>query len=251
MKYVLITGGATGIGRGFSNAFADLGYNLIITSRNLNNLAQTKKEIEEKYSVKVLVFIADLTLMKSRLELLQYAKNYNIVALVNNAGIGEANSFLESDLNKELQLIDLNIIALQHLFKHFYKVFEKKGEGRIINVSSMASFTAGPYAAAYYATKAYVTSLTKAVSYEAKKHNIIVQALCPGSTKTNFHLTAGTNPKYYKKNPNYVARIAVESNKTIIIPGFKNKLNYILLKFLPYKLTMKVTARRQLKQKKD
>lgn len=251
MKYVLITGGATGIGRGFSNAFADLGYNLIITSRNKDNLAAAKKEIEKKYSVKVFIFIADLTDENKRKELLEYASNYNITALVNNAGIGEANSFIDADYNKERQLIDLNIIALHHLFKHFYQLFTEKGEGRIINVSSMASFTAGPYAATYYATKAYVTSLTKAVSFEAKTHNVNIQAVCPGSTKTNFYLTAGTKEKFYKKNPDYVARMAVESNKTIIVPGLKNKINYVLIKFLPYKLIMRVAAKRQLKQKKD
>lgn len=251
MKYIIITGGATGLGRGFSNAFADLGYNLIITSRNLDNLATAKKEIEKKYSNKVLLFVADLTDVKKRNELIDYTNNYNVVGLVNNAGIGESNSFFDSDYNKELEVINLNIIALHDLFKKFYIKFKEKGEGRIINVSSLASFTPGPYAATYYATKSYVTSLTKSVSYEAKKSNVLVQAVCPGSIKTNFHSTAGTKEKYYKKNPNIVARKAVDSNRTIIVPGFKNKLIYLFSKILPYKFVSYFSAKRQLKQKKD
>lgn len=251
MKYALITGGATGIGRGFANGLADLGYNLIITSRKLENLAQAKKEIEQKYSVQVLVYVADLKDESQRNELIEYAKNYNIKLLVNNAGIGENNEFSSNNYQKEKDLIDLNITAMHHLFKHYYTKFKAEEDGRIINVSSMASFVAGPYAATYYATKAYVTSITQAVSYEAKESGVVVQAVCPGSTKSEFYKTAGTNAKYYKANPDIVARKTIESKRTIVVPGFKNKLNYVCMKLLPYKLVMRVAARRQLRQKKD
>ncbi len=249
MKYVLITGGATGIGRGFAHAFADLGYNLILSSRNLDSLGQAKKEIEEKYSVQVLIYIADLKEEQARLGLINYVNNYTIECVVNSAGIGEANAFDKSSFEKEKDLIDLNIVGLHHLFKHFYTRFKERGSGRIINVSSLASFVDGPYAATYYATKAYVTSLTKAVATEAKKSGVIVQAFCPGNTKSNFHMTAGTKPKYYKANPLISTRKAVESKRTVIVPGFKNKLIYVLLKFLPYKWGSRRAAKMQLRQK--
>ncbi len=249
MSYALITGGASGIGRGFANALADLGYNLILTSRNLDQLAQARKEIQQKYNNKVCIFVADLKDLKARTGLFEYAANYDISVLVNNAGFGDSQEFLVSDLAKEFAMIDLNVIALHHIFKHFYSEFRKKKSGRIINVSSLASFVPGPYAATYYATKAYVTSLTKAVAKEAKRSGVKVQVVNPGNTKTNFYKTAGTKQKYYKTNPNKVARLAVNSKRVVVIPGIKNKITYFFMRILPSSFTASVAGRIQRKQK--
>lgn len=251
MKYALITGGATGLGRGFSNALSDLGYNLIITSRNYNNLINAKKEIELKYSNKVQIFVADLTDENSRKNLFEYTKFYNVEVLINNAGAGYSEEFLKGFEDKEKKIINLNVSASHFIFKHYYELFCEKENSRIINVSSLASFVPTPYAATYSASKAYLTSLSLAVAEEAKEYNVIVQTLAPTSIKTDFHKTAGTKAKSYKGNPNKIARLAIESKKKLILPGFKAKLYYFLIKVLPRGLMIKIVSRRQKNKKED
>ncbi len=249
MSYALITGGATGLGRGFSNALADLGYNLIITSRNYNNLVTAKKEIEQKYSNKVQIFVADLTDEMARKNLYEYTKFYDVDVLINNAGVGYSENFLDGKLEKEAAIINLNVEAAHYIFKHYYQEFIEKKKGRIINVSSIASFIPCSYAATYGASKAYLTSLSLAVSLEAKAHNVKVQTLAPGSIKTDFYKTAGTKEKSYRGNPNKIARKAIESKKPLILPGFKAKLMYFCIRIFPRCLVQRITARGQKRKK--
>lgn len=251
MKYAVITGGATGLGRGFANELSDLGYNLIITSRKFNNLVAAKKEIEEKYSNKVQIFVADLKDENARKNLFEYTKHYNVEVLINNAGIGYNESFLLGKKEKEENILNLNIKASHYIFKHYYQLFISKNLGRIINVSSLASFIPNPYAATYIASKAYLTSLSLAVAVEAKKHNVVVQTLTPANIKSEFYKTAGTKKTSYKANPNKIARKAVESKKKLIIPGFKAKCYYFLIKVLPKNLMIKLSGFRQKNKKED
>lgn len=251
MSVALITGGATGIGRGFANKLADQGYNLILTSRNLENLALAQKEIQNKYHVKVLIYVADITNESARKSLYEYVENYPVSIVVNNAGIGYSQNFYEGDITKEQELIDLNITAMQAIFKYYTKKFYDLKEGRIINVSSVAGFVPGPGAATYYASKAYVTSLTRAVALETKHiKGLKIQAVCPGPTKSNFYLTSGTSKKYYKANPDKVAQKTLESKKTIVLPGFKNKMLHVLLKLFPTALTSRINYRIQKNMRK-
>ena len=241
MSYAIITGGATGLGRSFSNLLADRGYDLVLVSRSLEHLAAAQKEIQAKYKVKVQIYVGDLSNREFLHKFIEFVKPYDIEVLINNAGFGHNDAFSLSPLDKELNMIDLNIKALHELLKHFYQVFKLNGKGRIINVSSLAGFVPGPYASTYYATKAYVNSLTRAVAYEAKKEdsNVIIQALCPGPLKTDFFKNAGTNPMHYKKHPDVAARLALDSKKVIIIPGFKEKIAHVLLKIFPTSLSLR------------
>lgn len=251
MKYAVITGGATGLGRGFSNALSDLGYNLIITSRKFNNLVSAKKEIEEKYKNKVQIFVADLKEENARKNLFEYTKHYDVEVLINNAGIGYNESFLLGKKEKEEDILKLNIEAAHSIFKHYYKLFINKNVGRIINVSSLSSFIPSPHAATYAASKAYLTSLSLAVTSEAKKYNVIIQTLTPTSIKSEFYKTAKTKKEKYKQNANTVARKAVESKKKLIIPGFIAKFYYFLIKVLPKSLMIKLSSKRQQNKKED
>lgn len=251
MSVALITGGATGIGRGFANKLADQGYNLILTSRNLENLALAQKEIQNKYHVKVLIYVADITKEEARKALYEYADNYPVSVVVNNSGLGYSQNFYEGDFSREKELIDLNITAMQAIFKYYYKKFYELKEGRIINVSSVAGFVPGAGAATYYASKAYVTSLTRAVALEAKHiKGLKIQAVCPGPTKSNFYLTSGTNKKYYKASPDKVAQKTLDSKRTIVLPGFKNKMLHVILKLFPVALTTRFNYRIQKKVRK-
>lgn len=245
MSVALITGGAIGLGRSFANKLADEGYDLILVSRSLDHLARAQKEIQIKYKVKVLIYIADLTRKEDREKMFEYAKPYKPTLVINNAGFGHNESFISSPLDKELEMVDLNIKAVHHILKYYYQTLkENQVEGRIINISSVAGFVPGAYQATYYATKAYVTSLSRAVAYESKKEKtgIKIQVVCPGPIKTNFHETALTRKEVYKKSPDLTARIALESNKTVIIPGFSNKFAHVLLKILPNALTIRAQA---------
>lgn len=235
MSYALVTGGAIGLGRAFSDLLADRGFDLILTSRSLEHLAIAQKEIQSKYRVKVQIFVGDLAKFEFREKLIEFVKPYDIDILINNAGFGHNDLFEDAPLDKEFQMIDVNIKALQHLMKHFYGYFKSKQQGRIINVSSLAGFVPGAYASTYYATKAYVTSLTRAVAFEAKqsKTNVQIQALCPGPLKTQFFETAGTQIKFYKKDPKMAARAVLDAKRVIVVPGFKEKIAHFMLKLLP------------------
>lgn len=245
MSIALITGGAIGLGRSFANKLADEGYDLILVSRSLDHLARAQKEIQIKYKVKVLIYIADLTKREDREKMFEYAKVYQPSVIVNNAGFGHNESFISSPLEKEFEMIDLNVKALHHIMKYYYQQFKTENiPGRIINISSVAGFVPGAYQATYYATKSYVTSLTRAVAYESKKQQtgIQIQVVCPGPIKTNFHETAQTRVEAYKKSPDATARIALESKKTVIVPGFSNKCAHVMLKLLPNGLTIRAQA---------
>lgn len=253
MSYALVTGGAIGLGRSFSELLADRGYDLILTSRSLEHLATAQKEIQSKYRVKVQIFIGDLSKADFRDKLIEFVSPYDIEILINNAGFGHNDLFESSPLEKEFQMVDLNIKALQHLMKHFYSYFKDKKGGRIINVSSLAGFVPGAYASTYYASKAYVTSLTRAVAYEAKvtKSNVRVQALCPGPLKTQFFETAGTDIKFYKKDPKMAAREALDAKRVVIVPGFKEKIAHGLLKIMPTGFSVRFAGFGQKRKKKQ
>lgn len=241
----VITGGATGIGYGFAKAYSDLGYNLILTSRNLDNLVKAKKELEEKYNNKVMVFVSDLTKEEGRKKLYEYTKNYQITDFVNNAGRGLSVDFKDASFDEEKKIIDLNISAFHDLFKHYLTLFNNKNEGTIINISSIGGLFPGPGAATYYASKAYVNSLVKAVILENKKSNVIIKLVMPGATKSNFYIEANTKKGSYKYDPYLVALKSLNSHKNIIIPGFKAKLIVFLTKLVPKKLHLRITYNRQ------
>ncbi|MCK9166017.1 MAG: SDR family NAD(P)-dependent oxidoreductase [Acholeplasmatales bacterium] len=242
----LITGGATGIGYGFARVFSDLGYDLILTSRNLNNLVNAKRELEHKYHNKVMIFVADLTKEADRKSLFNYTSNYSLDAFVNNAGRGLSKDFLEADFKDEEEIINLNVIAFQALLKHYLKIMVTNKSGRIINVSSLAGFFAGPGSATYYASKAYNNSLVNAIIKENKEKAVFIQLVCPGATKSNFHLLAKTKEKSYKYDPYIVAYKAVSSKKELVIPGFKSKLIYFFSKIIPRKIFVRLVYKRQL-----
>ncbi len=243
----LVTGGSSGIGYAFASKLADLGYDLILVGRTLDTLAIAQKEIEEKYKVRVQIFIADITKPEAREKMYEYASNYDISVVVNNAGIGLSKDFIDSTIEEDMEIVDLNVVALHHIMKHFYKIFVEKKSGRIINISSIASFIAGPAASTYYASKAYVSSLTRAVAKEAKEHNVVIQAVCPGPTKTNFYLHAGTRANVYKQKPDKLAYKALKSKRTLVVVGFINKAFHVISKILPQSFILGIVMWRQRK----
>lgn len=235
----LITGASSGIGKNMAYVLANKGIDLILVARNKDELLKIKA------NVKVNVEVIELDLLKEKnvFKLYEMCKDRNIDILINNAGFGLFGLFTETDLARELEMIDLNIKAYHILTKLFLKDFVEKDNGYILNVASSAGFMAGPRLSTYYATKNYVLKLTMAINEELRqsRSNVVVSALCPGPVNTNFNKVAHGEFSIKEASPKYVAEYAINKlfkKKMIIIPTFRIKLGIFLLRILPYRIQL-------------
>lgn len=235
----LITGASSGIGKNMAYVLANKGIDLILVARNKDELLKIKANVK----VNVLVIELDLLKEKNVFKLYEMCKDRNIDILINNAGFGLFGLFTETDLDRELEMIDLNIKAYHILTKLFLKDFVEKDNGYILNVASSAGFMAGPRLSTYYATKNYVLKLTMAINEELRQSgsNVVVSALCPGPVNTNFNKVAHGEFSIKEASPKYVAEYAINKlfkKKMIIIPTFRIKLGIFLLRVLPYRIQL-------------
>lgn len=248
-RYTLITGGTEGIGLELAKLFATDKHNLIIVARNQDKLDDIKIKFEKEYKVIVEIIQIDLCVDKSYEKIIKIVEEKNLIVdnLINNAGIGSFGFFGESEDGFEERLININIIALTTLTKYFLKDMIKKGEGGILNVASTAAFIGGPKMSMYYSSKAYVLSLTEALHDEVKNLGIRVSCLCPGPVKTSFQEKAGIDKS--EKSKKYLmdaSKVAEEAylgflkGKTIVIPGYKNKLLTLGNKLIPRAWSRKI-----------
>ena len=250
MKTALITGATSGIGNEFARQLADRGYRLIVTGRRQDRLEQLKSEL----SVPVDIYVYDLNKKKECYELLETLQDETIDVFINNAGFGLAGSFLETDVKREVSMIKVNDVAMHILFKGILQMMQQDGGGHILNVGSSAGLLpAGPYMATYYASKAYVVSLTRAVDCELKekKSNVRVSVLCPGPVNTEFNDVAdvvfslkGISPRQCVKE----ALKGMDRKKVVIVPSIRMKLATIFSHIVPYPILIKITARQQKKK---
>lgn len=250
MKTALITGASNGIGYEIAKLFAKDKINLVLVARNESKLLSIKKYFEQNYNISVKIIIKDLSLNTSPYEIFDELnkENISIEYLVNNAGFGYWGKFSDTNLEKELQMINLNIISLTILTKLFLTNMIKNNFGRILNIASTASFQPGPNMAIYYATKAYVLSFSEAISEELRGSSVSITTLCPGPTNTNFENFSGLNKaKLFKimkpANAYKVAMYgykAMMKRKRLAIYGFTNKIILIIEKFFPRILILKV-----------
>ena len=187
-RTALITGASLGIGKELAHVHAERGGDLIVVARSEDKLEALKSTLESEHGVKVTVISKDLAQPSAASELYEEVKRAGIVIdyLINNAGFGGRGKFHERPWEQDLAMLNLNIVALTSLTRFFLPDFVARNEGRILNVSSTASFMAGPLQAVYYASKAYVTSFSNAVSEELHDTNVSVTALMPGATDTDF-----------------------------------------------------------------
>lgn len=246
----LITGASSGIGRDMARELAKRGCDLILVARRLNRLEEIKNEIT---GVSVETIECDVSTEENCIKLYNSVKDKGVDMLVNNAGFGLAGEFLSTDLNKELNMIKTNVVAVHMLTKLFLKDFAEKDRGIILNVASSAAYMAGPYLSTYYATKNYVRRLTEAVYRELKEKNsnVSVSVLCPGPVNTEFNDVANVKFALKGLSSEYVARYAIEKalkGKLYIIPGLQMKLGVFLLRFIPNKLMLKISAHIQKKK---
>ncbi len=243
-KTALITGASNGIGKELAYHFAKDGINLVLVARSEAKLQELKMDLIGKWDIQVEVMSRDLSRMEEVQSLSEELKEKQIEIhyLVNNAGYGLFGNFTETDMEVELSMIDLNIKSLTLLTKLLVKDMVKKGKGGILNVASTASFQPGPLMAVYYATKAYVLSFTEALENELQGTGVTVTALCPGPTETGFGDRANlSSSKLFKGKLMNVTEVAeaayagLTTGKSLIIPGFQNRMLTVLVRLLPRK----------------
>jgi len=258
-KTALITGASNGIGLELAKIHASKGDNLVLVARNKSKLDELKSELEKQFKISVHTIGKDLSLANSAQEVYDETKKnaLQIDYLINNAGFGDFGMFYETDWNKELQMINLNITTLTQFTKLYLQDMVKRGNGKIMNVASCAAFQPGPTMAVYYATKAYVLSFSEAINNELSDKGITVTALCPGATESGFQAAAAMEESALVKNKKLPTSKAVAEygykammkGKAVAIHGF---MNYILansVRFTPRSLVVKMTRKIQDKAK--
>jgi short-subunit dehydrogenase len=246
---VVITGTTTGIGYELSKLFAQYGFNLVLVARNSERLQQHKEELEKSFPVQVKTFELDLSDPVSGKKLFESLKKEDIYIkiLVNNAGFGLVGPFVETDLEKEIQMIQLNGIAPVILSKLFLRQLPPGVPGRILNVASTAAFIPGPLMAVYYASKAQLLSFGEALGCELAGKGVTVTSLCPGPTATEFQRRAGQHGLRLLKTPVMDAYTVawkgfagLMRGKRIVVPGILNKLAVLSMKLFPQRLLLPV-----------
>lgn len=223
-RKVLITGASSGIGKAMAQEFAKRGDSLFLTGRNEEALGELQKKLQKKYHIQIYTMVVDLEEKNGVQRLYEESRKKmgDVDILVNNAGFGYVGEFLSCKKKVMEGMLRVNMEAVTELSFLFGEDMKKRGQGAILNVASTGSYHPGPYTAVYYATKAYVLSLSEALAKEWKNYGITVSAVCPGATKTKFSMRAGRKENPLAMSAEYVAKKAVkglEKRKTVIIPG--------------------------------
>jgi short-subunit dehydrogenase len=247
----LVTGGSGGIGLELAKVLARNGFDLVLVARKRDTLEAAAGQIEGKFGVKAHVFAADLRLTDAPQAIFDFLLNEDIAVdiLVNNAGFGLGGEFAETELQRELDMIQVNIAALTHLTKLFIPPMIKRRSGRVLNVASTAAFQPGPLMAVYYATKAYVLSFSEALAEELRNSGVTVTALCPGPTETEFadvaHVTGSRLfTAFGMADAGDVAQYGFDAmmhGKRLAIPGLRNKIVAQANRFAPRVMTTKIS----------
>lgn len=251
----LITGASSGIGMELAKIHAEKGGDLVIVARRAEKLQALKEEIEGKFDSQVLVISKDLTQANAPQEVYDQLKQEGIQIdyLINNAGFGGRGKFHERAWEKDLAMINLNIVALTALTRFFLPDFVARNSGKILNVSSTASLTPGPLQAVYYATKAYVTFFSNAIAEELHDTNITVTTLLPGATETEFAKTSDMDKTSLFDNTFSAYEVALDgyngmlAGKMDVLAGvsFSQKLMMRSLPFMPKKMRLSTIRKMQ------
>ena len=231
-KTILVTGASSGIGKDIAREMSSKGYDLILVARREDRLIQLKEELKTN----VEIISMDVSSVENCQKLYEQAKDVDI--LVNNAGFGIYGEFVDTDLNKEISMINTNIVAVHTLTKLFLQDMIKKNRGQILNVASIGGFMPGPLMTSYYATKSYIVRLSEGIREELRKEksNVKISILCPGPVDTEFNKVSGGKFNIHSLDSKYAAQYAVDKmlkGKFVIVPGILMKLVRVLTKIVP------------------
>lgn len=251
----IVTGASSGIGRDLAELFARDGHDLILVARRQDALDTVARELTDRYGVSCDPFVADLArrLERERLAVRIRTVDHHIDALVNNAGMGTHGYFRETDLERELAIIEVNVAALTHLTKVVLPGMLERKRGRIVNVSSVAAFQPGPLMAVYYASKAFVQSFSEALAEEVEGTGVTVTAICPGPTVTEFHEAAGLRgdtpnvgaPKMTSREVAEAAYRGAAEGKRVVVTGLRNKVVVVANRLLTRRRMTRIVRRLQ------
>lgn len=244
----LITGASSGIGRDIAKELARRGYDIVIVARSEDKLNELKNQIN---NVQVEVIPMDISNLDNCKEL--YNKVGYVEILVNNAGFGLFGKFNTTDIDREMEMVDLNVKSLHYLTKLFLKDMVEKDKGYILNVASIAGHLPGPFMSTYYATKHYVFNLSESINEELKKDksHVRVGTLNPGPVETNFNKVANVKFNLSSLTSEYVAKYTVDrmlKGKTDITPGFGVRCTRFFAKVVPDTLMAKIVYNTQKKR---
>ena len=251
MKYTLITGASSGIGEAFARRLAAEKHNLFLVARTEDKLRDLCDELSRKYGVSLKYFAVDLIEVDSDLAVFEETEKAGIEIewLINNAGFGSMGDFVKLDLERELEMIELNITAVVALTHHYLSKMRDRGSGTIINVSSAAGFQPLPFFATYAATKSFVTSFTEAIAEENRPYGIRVLALCPGTTDTGFFEASGIEDPIKVKGVQTPEQVvdaglsALERGRTKVVSGWTNYLIASAVNILPNSLITRAAGK--------
>lgn len=255
-KTALITGASSGIGKELAIIHAQNKGDLILLARSEDRLFALKNELEQKYGIKVKVIVKDLSHRNAAKEVFNEVTSEGIQVdyLINNAGFGGYGYFHERDMKTDLEMLDVNIVALTQLTRYFLPDMIQRRSGRIMNVSSVAAFMPGPLQAVYFASKAYVSSLSHAIAAEIANTGVTVTAFCPGPVATNFNKVAGLDDHKLLKFEDTALHAAVKGYKAmmkgkreVINQAYLRILIKTLLPFAPQKLVLAIVHKIQKK----
>lgn len=239
---VLITGASSGIGLELAKCFAGDGSRLVLVARNETVLEQLSSELRQKYKIETMVLPADLSLPEAPKEIFDKlaAKKVAVDVLINNAGFGLHGQFLDLPLQRQLEIIKVNVTALAELTGLFLPAMVQRKGGGILNVGSVAGFVPGPRLAVYYASKAFVQSFSEALAEELDGTGVSVTSLCPGPTESNFSAVARGDKvrvsQAKKMSAEVVARyghFAFRHKQVVAVPGLRNRFLIFLTRLLP------------------
>jgi short-subunit dehydrogenase len=251
MGTALITGASAGLGAEYAKLFAADKHDLVLVARRRDRLEALARELEASHGIKARVVAADLGASGGAAHVLEEVRRLGLQIdfLVNNAGFGASGAFAVLDAARQLEMIQLNIVALVTLTRALLPAMIARRSGRILNVGSTAGFPPGPFMAVYYASKAFVNSFSEGLSYELRGTGVTATVSCPGATATEFAGVAGNSRSLLFRlgaaNAATVARqgyAAMMKGKAMVIHGFKNKLTVQSLRISPRAIARAVAA---------
>jgi len=249
MKAILITGASAGIGEEFARQLATQGHNLVLAARRLDRLETLASELRQRHNLEVVCIASDLAQVGASEKLVADMATHNVelTGLINNAGFGDRGDFFDLPLQRQLDMIQVNVTALVDLTWRLVPQLKAARDAFLINVASTAAFQAGPNMSIYYASKAFVLSFSEGLHEELKKEGVAVSALCPGATASEFAQEANmTNTLLFKAGTMtteaVVSKALAGRHRAIVIPGLKNLLMVWLGKLSPRMITRRLAG---------
>jgi short-subunit dehydrogenase len=247
----LVTGASRGIGYELARLFAGTGFDVVLVARSEDELREHAEYFEDRFDVRADVVVADLSDPEAPEDIYETCqeRGLEVTVLVNNAGFATQGPFVETDLETELDELQVNVTALTHLTKRFLPAMVDRRAGGVLNVASSAAFLPGPLMAVYYASKSYVLSFSEAIAEEVRGDRVSVTCLCPGPVDTGFQERAGVEDQTLvqlgTKDPRAVARAGYRGllqGDVVVVPGLDMKAGYLLGRVAPRSTARKIAG---------